>query len=372
MKINILQGAFLPVPPIKGGAIEAAWFNLGKEFVREGHEVCHISRLDEGLQKNEDIAGVKHQRIKGAKAINNPWILKALELPYVLRARRIMSPADILVTHAFWAPILFPRQEYGVQYIHVGRYPKGQLRLYKKAARLQVPSKAIEEACEQEASSMSSKIKTLPYPLTWDVPPEVDFESKEKVVLYAGRIHPEKGVMSLCEAWNRLPGEIAKGWTLRILGPWKQEEGGGGIFFKNKLLNLISKGNNKIELCNPIFDRTELKEVMIKAKYFIYPSQAILGETFGLSVLEAMSCGCVPIVSSLPCFQDFIRSGIEGIILDANHSNPALEIEKELQAILQLSMGEYKRFSTAAWTKAKEYSVSKVAEKYLRDFRSLL
>ena len=63
-----------------------------------------------------------------------------------------------------------------------------------------------------------------------------------------------------------------------------------------------------------------------------------------------------------PCFQDFIRSGIEGIILDANHSNPALEIEKELQAILQLSMGEYKRFSTAAWTKAKEYSVSKVAE----------
>ena len=80
---------------------------------------------------------------------------------YVLRARRIMSPADILITHAFWAPILFPRQEYGVQYIHVGRYPKGQLLLYKKAARLQVPSKAIEEACKQEASSMSSKIKTF-------------------------------------------------------------------------------------------------------------------------------------------------------------------------------------------------------------------
>ena len=95
---------------------------------------------------------------------------------------------------------------------------------------------------------------------------------------------------------NRLPGEIAKGWTLRILGPWKQEEGGGGIFFRNKLLNLISKGNNKIDLCNPIFDRTELKEDD-KGKYFIYPSQAVLGETFGLSVLEAMSCGCVPIVS---------------------------------------------------------------------------
>ena len=59
---------------------------------------------------------------------------------------------------------------------------------------------------------------------------------------------------------------------------------------------------------------------MEKAQLFIYPSQAKYGETFGLAVLEAMSCGCVPIVSSLPCFQDFIRSGIEGIILDANHS----------------------------------------------------
>ena len=37
MKINILQGAFLPVPPIRGGALESAWQLLAEEFVKFGH-----------------------------------------------------------------------------------------------------------------------------------------------------------------------------------------------------------------------------------------------------------------------------------------------------------------------------------------------
>ena len=143
MKINILQGAFFPVPPIKGGAIEAAWFALGKEFVEQGHEVKHISRLDHGLKNSEVVNGVNHQRIRGANAVKNPYFLKIFELPYVLRARKVTQKADILVTHTFWAPLLFPSDKLGKQYVHVGRYPKGQLQLYRKASRFQVPTSAI-------------------------------------------------------------------------------------------------------------------------------------------------------------------------------------------------------------------------------------
>ena len=52
MKINILQGIFAG-SPIKGGAIEAA--RLTAKNLSAKDKVCHISRLDEGLQKNEDI-----------------------------------------------------------------------------------------------------------------------------------------------------------------------------------------------------------------------------------------------------------------------------------------------------------------------------
>ena len=58
MKITILQGAFLPVPAIRGGAIEKAWQVLGEAFAKAGHEVTHISRLCDGLPEQESIEGV--------------------------------------------------------------------------------------------------------------------------------------------------------------------------------------------------------------------------------------------------------------------------------------------------------------------------
>ena len=117
----------------RGGAIEAAWFELGKEFVRQGHQVTHVSRKEKGLKNSEGINGVNHIRVRGANAVKNPYILKLLELPYVIRARKVMQAGDIMVSHAFWAPILFPKRKFGKQYVHVGRYPKGQLRLYRNA-----------------------------------------------------------------------------------------------------------------------------------------------------------------------------------------------------------------------------------------------
>ena len=55
MKIVILQGAFLPVPPVAGGAVEKIWYRMGQEFAGLGHEVIHIGREFPDLPKNEKI-----------------------------------------------------------------------------------------------------------------------------------------------------------------------------------------------------------------------------------------------------------------------------------------------------------------------------
>ena len=68
----------------------------------------------------------------------------------MLRARKILPEADILVTHAFWAPLLLPKDKFGKIYVHVGRYPKGQMCIYKKADRLQVPTQAVARAVAAE------------------------------------------------------------------------------------------------------------------------------------------------------------------------------------------------------------------------------
>ena len=112
MRITILQGAFLPVPAIRGGAIEKAWQVLGEAFVKAGHDVTHISRLCDGLPEQEFISGVRHLRIPGADATKHSPLLKLREISYVRRARAILPEADILVTHAFWAPLFLPAENW--------------------------------------------------------------------------------------------------------------------------------------------------------------------------------------------------------------------------------------------------------------------
>ena len=373
MKINILQGAFLPVPPSKGGAIEAAWYSLGREFARRGHEVTHVSSMAPDLPNEETVRDVKYTRVRGANAVSNRYLLKLLEFPYVLRARKVMANADILVTHAFWAPILFPKENCGKLYVHVGRYPKGQLRLYQKASRFQVPSKSIEDISKGQIPAQACKVKTLPYPLTWQPSQKENLNHKEKVILYAGRIHPEKGVESLLQAWVKLPKEIARGWTLRIVGPWKEEQGGGGKRFRDRLGSILKTGHNKVDFIEPLFDRDELKKEMERATFFFYPSEAKDGETFGLAVLEAMSCGCIPVVSELPCFTDFISFGNEGFCLnESKNKNMEDAISVALAKVITLEECQKRETGIAAWNRSKEYELERVARAYLDDFLTLL
>src|SRR5207245_4518362 len=72
--------------------------------------------------------------------------------------------ADIIVTNTFWLPIFLRNSRRGRVYVHVARYPKGQMRFYGKAARLQTPSHAVARAIAAEAPKLAQKIAVIPYP----------------------------------------------------------------------------------------------------------------------------------------------------------------------------------------------------------------
>ena len=164
MKITIVLGAFFPVPPVMGGAVEKVWFALAQEFARRGHEVVQVSRAVPRFPAKETIGGVKHLRLRGFDAPRSLIWLKVLDLLYSIRTMSILPKADIIVTNTFWLPLLLRNSKRGRVYVHVARYPKGQTRFYGKAARLQAPSHAVARAVMDEAPKLASRVSVIPYP----------------------------------------------------------------------------------------------------------------------------------------------------------------------------------------------------------------
>ena len=127
MKITIIQGAFLPVPPLLGGAVEKMWFALGQAFAARGHQVVHISRQYGDLPREERLGGVLHRRVPGYATPASGLLLKWRDLRYSLRVRpQVPADSDVVVTNTFWAPVVLPRRYAAVAFRMWRGYPRGR------------------------------------------------------------------------------------------------------------------------------------------------------------------------------------------------------------------------------------------------------
>jgi len=374
MKITIVQGAFFPVPPMLGGAVENVWFDLGREFVRQGHSVTHLSRRYSGLPPDESIEGVRHLRVSGFNAPRSLLLLKFYDLLYSLRVIRNLPVADILVTNTFWMPLLVRSRKYGRLYVHVARYPKGQLRYYRHADRLQTVSHPIAREMVRQIPDLEKKITVIPNPVGLPDPGSTESSSNGDApftLLYAGRIHSEKGIHLLFEALALLELSLSQNLLVRIVGPWKVSQGGEGEGYWKKLQDTAEASPCKVEWVGPVFNRKKLDEYYRQADLFIYPSLAEKGESFGVAPLEAMAHGCPPLVSALECFQDFVTDDENGFIFDHRSPHPESALASRLASVLK-NRQHLIECGKKARSKAEEFSIPKIASLYLNDFSTLL
>ncbi len=370
MKITIVLGAFFPVPPLMGGAVEKVWFALGQEFVKRGHEVVQISRAHPELPAREVIEGVRHLRVGRASQPGSIVRLKLLDLLYSLRVRRILPVADILVTNTFWLPVLTRTKKRGRVYVHVQRGPKGQMRWYAHVARLCAVSHAIADEIVAEAPQLRDKLRVLPNALPFRIEP-ASTGLREQTILFVGRVHPEKGIELFLRALALLPAETLAAWKIKIVGPHEIELGGRGEAFLQRMKELGSRSSAQIEWRGKIFDPAELSAEYRSSLVFVYPSVAETGEALPVAPLEAMAHGCAPFVSLLPCFRDYIADGATGFVFDHRDPEPEKNLARRLADLLGLGGEEIRRIGEAARAQAAEFAVEKVAQRYLDDFESL-
>jgi glycosyltransferase involved in cell wall biosynthesis len=376
MKIIIVLGAFFPVPPTMGGGVEKVWFTLAPEFVKRGHDVVMVSRKTPGLPRGETIDGVKHLRVDGFDTPRSLIWLKFLDLIYslrtisILRSRRMSesSKADIIVTNTFWLPILLRNSKYGRVYVQVARYPKGQMRFYYRAARLQAPSQAVAHAIAAEAPKLANKVSVVPNPVrgsSISLPPIGD---RDRIILFVGRVHPEKGVHVLIDAFASGARTAFADWKLMIVGPTETRLGGGGDGYLASLQQAAKSVEGKISFAGAIFDSTKLADAYRSARLFVYPSLSERGESFGLAPLEAMADGCAVLVSNLDCFHDFISDCQTGFVFDHRAKSAVNSLREKIETVIG-DQARLSRVAEAGHRKSIEYSPEQVADHFLSDFK---
>jgi glycosyltransferase involved in cell wall biosynthesis len=293
------------------------------------------------------------------------------DLVYSWRARGAIPPSDIILTNTFWLPILLRTAKRGSLYVHVARYPKGQMRFYKHAARLQTPSRPVADAVIAEVPSARAKVKVVPNPRpTTHVQGRPEFSGRNATLLYVGRLHPEKGLHLLIQAFAALPPAVRHNWKLLIVGPWESRFGGGGESYRAQLEQAASAAE-AVVFRGAIFDAAELEREFRTAALFVYPSLAERGETFGLAPLEAMTQGCPALVSDLGCFHDFIADRRTGFIFNHRAADPVAELQRKLGELLA-DRSALAVVGEAGYRKSEEFSSAEVARQFLEDFQSVI
>lgn len=324
MRITIVTGFFLPVPPLRGGATEKVWYQLARRFAAAGHTVTFVSRAWPGLPDRESIDGVTHHRLPGFNHTRHLALNLALDLLWGLRVTRALPSADAVICNTVALPVWLRRWRPAAGRVAavVARMPKGQTRFYGGVDLLLALSTSVAERIRQENPRLSHRIRPFPFPIDWALHRGAAHRRVPLTVGFIGRLHPEKGIPLLLAAAERLAQRSdLPDWRLELTGPVDVPSGGGGDAWLNELLGSLRPAlRSRLTLRPPEYNPTELARCYGGIDVFCYPSVAEQGETFGVAVAEAMAAGCAPVVSRLACFRDFVENHQTGLIFD--HSAP--------------------------------------------------
>jgi glycosyltransferase involved in cell wall biosynthesis len=361
----------MPLPPVLAGANEKIFFALCEEFAKRGHEVTMISRRYKDFPHDEMINGVRFLRVPSRNRPGNKLLFRIFDILYAWRVRQALPEADVTITNSVAAPLILSKRTAGKIYVDVARYPKHQMWIYRGVDRLQCCSTHIARAVIEQTPSVAHLVKAIPNAFTNNFAGEttvpVDHD-RPKEIVFVGRLAREKGVHLLIQAFSQIAARHPD-WRVVVVGPHLESQGGDGEAFLTELKAMASQSGAAIDFVGPIFDDDELMARFRRSAIFVYPSVAEKGEAFPVAPLEAMACGCAPVVSDLRCFDDSITPGVHGLNFD--HRDPS---GKPLADVLERLIEDEplrRRFAEASKEKSRNYVPKVVAQQFLEDFEDL-
>jgi glycosyltransferase involved in cell wall biosynthesis len=370
MRITVVIGAFLSMPPAPAGAIEKVWADLSRSFAASGHDVTVLCPAWGDLPEDSVLDGVRYLRLSGFDRSGSTWSDLWYDYRYSKAIRSRLPDADVTVFNCFWLPrMVRGRKHLGLLDFHLQRFPKRQMFLYRHVDRISTVSDAIGDAVKAQAPRLASRIDVIPNPVDTTVfRPDPERTAGETLnLVFHGRVHPEKGLDVLVDACRIIHDE---GISLKtsIIGPHEVGQGGGGDAFLADLRKRAEGIDLRFE--GRIVGQAALVERLQDCDIHCYPSMAFYGEASPVAPLEAMACGAVPVVSDLPQFSGYVKDRDTGMVFTREGDGVARRLA---DAIIELIQNPELRakLRTATMAQAERCRVDAIAADHLAAWERL-
>lgn len=228
-----------------------------------------------------------------------------------------------------------------------------QERVIRRCNAVTAPSRAALQEALALYSWMEPKARVIYNALDMHALPRISEEqllAPRRGVLFAGRLHPDKGVDVLLKAW-RLLQDRGVTETLYICGDGREREP-------------LQQLSHQLQLSSVEFlGRKEFKELLslyLRATLLVLPSRS---EVLGNVLVEAGYCGCVCIGTRIGGIPEVITEGETGFLVPPDDAESLAEA---IFCFLQLGEEKQKAMRLQAHQAVKErFSAETEAQSYL-------
>jgi len=392
MKVALLSSGLVPLPPVRGGAVEEYVFQLSKNLRKLGVEAIAIdftfSDSDTGLH---EVDGSLILKIKVSNITRVPKKMISQELVFGLKASEILKEFDVIHANTAWAGFAVTtklRNKNLVYTCHNGLWIEEKVHAGEHIVRViegstMRRSKAVIALNKAMMKALIKRARVDPQKI-FIVPNGVDTEffkpnipaddvikkyglKGRRIVLFVGRVTCGKGVHLLLKAFKELIVKY-KDLKLVIAGPLTDHFGEGEPSRYAKLLMCYAEKSlprNSYVFVGQI-DKNTLRKLYSTAYVCVLPSYV---EAFPMVLIEAMASGCPVIGSSIGGIVDVIVKGVTGFIFK---KGDYIDLKEKMEILLECETLRNKMSAKSREIVEKRYSWFVVASKIVDIYRNVV
>lgn len=339
MKICQIAPLAERVPPRKYGGTERVIHTLTEELVRRGHEVTLFASGD-SITSAKLISvyprSLRQAKIKEAYG-TNVWQLHNIGLAYSMQ-----NEFDVIHDHT---------ESLGLPTANIARVPvvmtlHGAFRPeYRKLyAALHIPHLVSISDAQRPGNTKLNFIATVYNGLDMEKYP---FSAEDDgYLLFVGRISSEKGVHYAID--------VAQQLDLPLIIAAKLESVDRAYFDEY----IEPRLSEQVTWIGEV-DEAERNRLMSRARCFLHP--ALWKEPFGLTLIEAMACGCPVVAFNRGSIPEVIKNGQTGFVVN--------DLESMLDAVENIATIDRARCRRYA---LKHFSGARMTDGYEEIYRHIL